>query len=276
MLYNTNLYSQDIDKGRFYFSLGNAFNTINPTLMYNYNLNTVPDFGSFGLSSGNEWITDITIDDNTSDFYGENYLNPEDRYSTTNFSFHNQSGYFIIDKLLVGIKTEYSYAKLSSKYINPSNYTELNENNETIIHEEGIAKWEEKLIVSTLAFAPFIKYFIPFKNNAFFINSAYSFGVLKGTQSTSADYPANLELYYSDFNTLVDKKPMRIKRLEFSTGICFFLTKDISLDPSINFCFNTYTQRQEMMSPISGENEEVNAKYKTNALYFKIAASIYL
>ena len=75
-------------------------------------------------------------------------------------------------------------------------------------------------------------------------------------------------------------EPYRTSRLEFGTGMAFFLTESIALEPSVNFALNTYTQEQEVYigsDPITGNSiyDDQDRKTSTNAFYFKIAASMY-
>ena len=61
--------------------------------------------------------------------------------------------------------------------------------------------------------------------------------------------------------------------------MAFFLTKSISLEPSVNYAFNTYTQEQEVYVGDTGDPsynpiyDDQDRKTSTNAFYFRIAAS---
>ena len=44
-----------------------------------------------------------------------------------------------------------------------------------------------------------------------------------------------------------ESEPYKTSRIEFGTGMSFFLTNNISLEPSVNFALNKYTQEQEIL-----------------------------
>ena len=78
-----------------------------------------------------------------------------------------------------------------------------------------------------------------------------------------------------------EEEPYKTSRLEFGTGMAFFLTESISLEPSVNYALNTYNQEQEVYIGETGYPyynsiyDDQERKISTNAFYFKIAASMY-
>jgi hypothetical protein len=78
-----------------------------------------------------------------------------------------------------------------------------------------------------------------------------------------------------------ESEPYKTSRLEFGAGMAFFLTESISLEPSVNYALNTYTQEQEVYIGDTGPPnytsiyDDQEKKTSTNAFYFKIAASMY-
>mgnify|MGYP006080918231 CR=1 FL=1 len=248
--------SAQTESGSFYISLGNAYSPISE---YNYL------FRSNGVSFGTEWVTGITIDGNDDDFENENWTKNQTQ-KTSNFNLGGQFGYFVTDGVLTGIGIE--IGSFTSKY-----------SNEYDMDGDGYDDYEaSKGKSSSLALSPFAKYYIPLGRNSLFISTSYTYGILKSSNKYEIDYSSMPN--YEDYKDYGEIDPIKTSRLEFGTGMVFFLTKSVSLEPSVNYAFNTYTQEEEVYignNQMTGVSvyDYVTKKTKTNAFYFKIAASLY-
>jgi hypothetical protein len=250
--------SAQTKSGTFYVSLGNAYSPINQS---NYL------FKSNGMSFGNEWVTGITIDGDDDDDYGNDYWDKDEKDKTSSFNLGGQFGYFIADGLLTGIGIE--YGSFSNMTVD-------------VYDGDGDGYDDEftyKSKVTSLAFSPFVKYYIPLGQNALFISSSYTFGRLNSSSESERDYTSSPNTDDDD-----ESEPYKTSRLEFGSGMAFFLTESISLEPSINYAFNTYTQEQEVFIGYAYDQfgnetgviyDDQDYQVSTNAFYFKIAASMY-
>ena len=136
-------------------------------------------------------------------------------------------------------------------------------------------EYKSKNSLSSFALSPFVKYYIPLGDNSLFVSSSYTFGSINSKSEWEWDYTSSPNQDDDD-----EGEPYKTSRLEFGTGMAFFLTESISLEPSVNFALNTYTQEQEVYigsDPITGNSiyDDQDRKVSTNAFYFKIAASMY-
>jgi len=248
--------SAQTESGTFYMSLGNAYSPINQS---NYL------FKNNGMSFGNEWVTGITIDGDDDDNNGNDYWDKDDKDKTSSFNLGGQFGYFITDGLLAGIGIEYG------SYTN----TTIEESDWDGDGYDDERTYENN--VNSLAFSPFAKYYIPLGQNALFISSSYTFGRMNSSWEEEVDYTLSQQNYEDDD----ESEPYKTSRLEFGTGMAFFLTESISLEPSVNYALNTYTQEQEVYIGETGPPnytsiyDDQDRKVSTNAFYFKIAASMY-
>lgn len=246
--------SAQIDAGGFYISLGNAYAPINQS---NYL------FKSNGMSFGNEWITGITIDGDDDDDNGNDYWDKDSKDKTSSFNLGGQFGYFIADGLLAGVGIE--YGSYSNTTIDESDM-------------DGDGLDDERTYknnINSLAFSPFVKYYMSLGSNALFFSSSYTFGTLNSSSEYEIDYSSQPNEDDDD-----EDEPYKTSRLEFGTGMAFFLTESISLEPSINYAFNTYSQEDEVyvgINQMTGNDiyDDQERKTSTNAFYFKIAASMY-
>ena len=246
------------EAGRTYISLGSAYSPINQSNFL---------FKTNGMSFGNEWVTGITVDGDDDDNSGNDYWNNDDKDKTTSFNMGGQFGYFIIDNLLLGVGIE--YASFSNKSI-----TEVDWNGDGFDDERT-----RKDKMTSLAFSPFTKYYISLGQNAVFLSSSYSYGTMKSKYEYIVDYADSSIPDFDDDNT---DDPYITSRFELGTGMSFFLTENISLEPSINYSFNTYTQEQEVYIGTTGAPDFIDIyddqkrKTYTNAFYFKLSASMFL
>jgi hypothetical protein len=247
--------SQTTDAGTFYFSLGNAYSPAN----YYTSL-----FKTNGMNFGSEWVTGITVDGDDDDDNGNDYWDKDQKSKISNFNLAGQFGYFIANGLLAGLGIEYgSFSDMS--YQQDSDY-------------DGDGRDDErtsKTKMNSLAFSPFAKYYIPVGNNALFISSSYTFGSLNQSSETEFDYTSA-----PDQEDDEEGEPVKTSRLEFGSGMAFFLTENISLEPSVNYALNTYSEEIDVYifsDPFTGNLifEDQERKTSTNAFYFKIAASMY-
>jgi len=247
--------SAQTEAGNFYMSLGNAYSPVNQSNYF---------FKSNGMSFGNEWVTGITIDGDDDDDSGNDYWDNNEKDKTSSFNLGGQFGYFITDGLLTGIGIEYGS-------VSNMTYEEYDMDMDGLDDERT-----SKNKINSLAFSPFVKYYIPLGHNALFISSSYTFGTLKNSYEDEIDYSSQQN--YDDDD---ESEPYKTSRLEFGTGMAFFLTKSISLEPSVNYAFNTYTQEQEVYVGDTGDPffnpiyDDQERKVSTNTFYFKIAASMY-
>jgi len=245
--------AQSTNAGTFYMSLGNAYSPVNQS---NYL------FRNQGMSFGNEWITGITIDGNDDD-NGNDYWGKEEKNKISNFSLMGQFGYFIVDDLLAGLGIEYgSYSNMS--------YDEEDQDGDGYDEE-----YTSKSKATSVAFSPFVKYYVPLGQNALFISSSYTYGIINNSYEEEINYSSQPN--YEEDN---EQEPYKTSRLEFGSGMAFFLTKSISLEPSVNYALNSYTQEREVYVGYdynTGNSiyDDQERKISTNAFYFKIAASMY-
>lgn len=251
--------SAQTEAGTFYMSLGNAYSPVNQSNYF---------FNNPGISFGNEWVTGITIDGDDDDDFGNDYWDNNEKNKTSNFNLGGQFGYFITDGLLTGIGIEYgSFSSMT--------YEEYDMDGDGYDDERTF-----KSKLNSLAFLPFVKYYIPLGGqNALFLSSSYTFGTLNQSSEWEFDYTSQPNADDED-----EEEPYKTSRLEFGTGMAFFLTESISLEPSVNYALNTYTQEEEVfigwtydqfgniLDPIYDDQDR---KVSTNAFYFKIAASMY-
>ena len=249
--------SAQTEAGTFYMSLGNAYSPVNQSNIF---------FTSQGMSFGNEWVTGITIDGDDDDDNGNDYWDKDEKDKTSSFNLGGQFGYFIADGLLTGIGIEYgSLTNITSEVadLNGDGYDD---------------EYNSKDKYTSLAFSPFVKYYIPLGQNALFLSSSYTFGTLNNSREEEYDYTGSFQ--DDDFDN--EGEPYKTSRLEFGSGMAFFLTESISLEPSVNYALNTYTQEQKdvYIGDTGPPNyisiyDDQERKTSTNAFYFKIAASMY-
>ena len=247
--------SAQTEQGNLYIALGNAYSPVN-------NLN-YPLFKNNGMSFGNEWITGITQDGDDEDDFGNDYWDKNEKDKNTNFNLAGQFGYFFTDGLLTGLGIEYGY-------FSNRTYQEYD------IDGDGFDdEYTSKDKFTSIAFSPFVKYYFPIQQNYIFLSSSYTFGTLKISSEWERDYANGTNDDDDD-----EAEPYKTSRLQFGTGIAFFFTKSVSLEPSVNYAFNSYRQDREVYlgpNPFTGESmyDDQERKTSTNAFYFKVAASIY-
>ena len=248
--------SAQTEAGTFYMSLGNAYSPVNPS---NYL------FKNQGISFGNDWVTGITYDGEDDDDNGNDYWDKDQKDKTSSFNLVGQFGYFITNGLLTGIGIE--YGSLSNM-----TYNELDLDGDGYDDE---VTYKQKM--NSLAFSPFVKYYVSLGKNALFISSSYTFGTMNSSWKEEVDfaYSSQQNAEYDD-----EAEPYKTSRLEFGTGMAFFLTESISLEPSVNYALNTYTQEQEIYigydpNTLNSIYDDKDRKTSTNAFYFKIVASMY-
>ena len=248
--------SAQTEQGTFYLALGNAYTPIEGTL------NGVSFFSnSSGMSLGNEWITGITIDGDDDDDNGNDYWDDQKQISA-NFNISTQLGFFIADGFSTGLGIEYGTIS-------------INEEEEDDFDGDGQNDdYTSKQKLSSLAFSPFIKYYIPINKNALFLSSSYTFGTFKSSYEEEYDYNSGPSSEYEN-----DEEPYKTSRLEFGAGLALFLTKSIAFEPSINYALNKYTQEREyyVMTDNLGNGfyDDQDHVTTTNAFYFKLTASMF-
>ena len=245
------------DQGNFYVSVGNAYTPVGSERALTNSLFS----NSTGLSLGNEWITNITVDGDDDDDNGTVYWDDDQKESISNFNISGQFGYFVIDGFLAGLGLE--YGRIS-----------FNDETETDVDGDGRDDtYIYKSSFSSLAFSPFVRYYVPIGDNAIFFNTAYTFGSVNSKYSEEYDYSSQ-----NDENDSEEAEPYRTSRLEFGTGLTFFLNESIAFEPCINYALNKYTQEREFGSLDQNGNyiyEDKDEAISTNAFYFKLAASLY-
>tara|TARA_B110000211_G_C13938176_1_gene490375 strand:- start:102 stop:914 length:813 start_codon:yes stop_codon:yes gene_type:complete len=252
--------SAQTEAGTFYMSLGNAYSPMGE--MQSGPFSSIFS-NSSGMSFGNEWITGITVDGDDDDDNGNDYWDKNEKSSTGNFNISGQFGFFVADGLLTGLGIEYASLTMKEEY--ESDFDGDGQDDE----------YTSKSSLSSFALSPFVKYYIPLGDNSLFVSSSYTFGSINSKWEEGWDYTSSPNQDDDD-----EGEPYKTSRLEFGTGMAFFLTESISLEPSVNFALNTYTQEQEVYigsDPITGNSiyDDQDRKVSTNAFYFKIAASMY-
>jgi hypothetical protein len=209
------------------------------------------------------WTTDIKIEGvdsitNPSPSWTENYNS-----SINNFNIYGEFGYFIVDGLVTGLGV---------------NYSSSTRKDEAVDDFDGDGYDDEymyKFFSSTLSLTPFLKYYIDVGNNALFLNTSYQFSpFLKSNIELERNYTS---ITWNDNNYNSNSK---YSRLRFGTGMAFFLTESIALEPSINYDITISTLEDEVNV---GYNSITNTstydlqerKETRNSIYFGIAASMY-
>jgi hypothetical protein len=253
--------SAQTESGTFYMSLGNAYSPLGE-------MQSGPFASIFsnssGMSFGNEWITGITVDGDDDDDNGNDYWDKDEKSKIGNFNISGQFGVFAAPGLLTGLGIEYASLTIRDEYESD---------------QDGDGQDDEytyKSSLSSFALSPFVKYYIPLGDNALFVSSSYTFGSINSKWEEEWDYTSSPNQDDDD-----EGEPYKTSRLEFGAGMAFFLTESISLEPSINYAFNTYTQEEEVYIGDTGPPNYISIyddqerKTSTNAFYFKIAASMY-
>lgn len=248
--------SAQTEAGTFYISLGTAFSPIN---QYNYL------FKSNGMNLGSEWVTDITIDGDNDDDFGNNYFDKDQQEKTVNISSGGQFGYFITNGLSAGLGIEYaSYTNILYQVVD---------------HDEDGYDDEHtiKQMSTSLSISPYIKHYFSVGQNALFVSTSYTLGKMNNFLEEEIYYASSRPNYEEEDKS----EPLKTTRLGLGAGMAFFVTQNISLEPSVNFAISTYTQDMEVyigdtglpdFTPIYEDQEK---KIITNAFYFKIVASMY-
>tara|TARA_Y100000385_G_C12984683_1_gene590074 strand:+ start:182 stop:946 length:765 start_codon:yes stop_codon:yes gene_type:complete len=247
--------SAQTEVGTFHISFSNTFSPLNENDFF---------LNDQVMSFGNEWVTGITIDGDDDDDNGNYYWDNDRKNKSSRFSLGGQFGYFITNGLLTGVGIEYGSFSNMLYYENDS---------------DGDGYDDEETFeqnISSLAFSPFVKYYVSLGQNALFISSSYIFGTMNSSTKSETDYSSQQDEVYDD-----EDEPFKTSRFEFGTGMAFFLTENISLEPSVNYALNTYTQEREVNIGDTGPpnytliyDDQVR-KVSTNAFYLKIAASMY-
>lgn len=247
--------SAQTDAGTFYLSFSNVYAPM--TGIYPNSNNSLMSFGS-------SWITGIEVDGDDDDDYGNDYWEKNDeKDKTSTFNIGSRVGFFASDGLLLGIGLEYSTW---------TNKTEEERDGDG----DGIDdEYSGKANFNSILFSPFAKYYITEGSQALFVSSSYIFG--SGRSKSESESNESFNGFYKSEN---EPEPIRMSRWEFGAGLSFFLTDNISLEPSINYGLNTYRQDKE---EYQGTNQfgvdwydDEEHKTMTRSFYFKLAGSIFL
>ena len=209
----------------FYMALGNAYSPMGE--MQSGPFSSIFS-NSSGMSFGNEWITGITVDGDDDDDNGNDYWDKNEKSSTGNFNISGQFGFFVADGLLTGLGIEYASLTIRDEYESDQDFDGQDD------------EYKSKNSLSSFALSPFVKYYIPLGDNSLFVSSSYTFGSINSKWEEGWDYTSSPNQDDDD-----EGEPYKTSRLEFGTGMAFFLTENIALEPSINYAFNTYTQEFE-------------------------------
>ena len=255
--------SAQTEKGTFYMALGNAYSPMGEVQIGG---GVTQEFfsNSSGMSFGNEWVTGITIDGDDDNDNGTDYWDSDSKESLGNFNISGQFGFFAADGLLTGVGIE--FATLTYK-------TEFEDNNDL---DEIDDEYTGKANYSSLAFSPFVKYYIPINQNALFFSTSYTFGSINRKSEWEWDNTSDADQDDND-----EDEPYKTSRLEFGAGLSLFLTNSIALEPSLNFALNKYKQEEEVYIGNTGSPnfdsiyDDQEKVVSTNAFYIKVAASMY-
>jgi hypothetical protein len=215
------------------------------------------------MSFGSSWTTDVKIEGvdsvtSTSTYYNENY-----KVKLNNFNIYGQFGYFIVDGLVTGLGVSYN---------SRTNKTE------TVDDFDGDGYDDEytyKSTGSSLSLTPFLKYYIDVGNNALFVKTSYQFSLLNSSKSET-EYVYTSSTSFSGSS----KSNSKNSRLSFGTGMAFFLTESIALEPSINYDIIMRTLEYERpvgYNPITNTNtyDLQERKETLNSISIGIAASMF-
>ena len=255
------------DAGTFYMAFGNAYSPMGEMHSYIQNSSSataITALSGTGMSLGNEWTTGITIDGDDDDDNGNDFFDKDDKSKAGNFNIGFQFGAFAANGLLLGVGVEYARVKVVIEDENDEDGDGMDD------------EYFSKSVVSSLAFSPFIKYYINVAGaNALFLSSSYTFGTMNSSWEWEQEYTS-----FQDQDDDDRAEPYKTSRLEFGTGMAFFLTESISLEPSVNYAFNRYAQEVEFQVYNSNNGsyyyDDQDVVVFTNAFYFKIAASLFL
>ncbi len=125
---------------------------------------------------------------------------------TTSFDFSPRVGFFIIDNLAIGAKLPISFQ------------SEKDDNN-------------DKFSSTSLAIAPFVKYYFGAKNIKPYLNGSFGFGTIsmkdEPESGPSDNYSSGLFLY------------------EFGGGLGIFFNDKVSLDISLGYTSKTYKDKED-------------------------------
>ena len=250
--------AQKYDAGKFYISLENAYSPLG--------INEYQGFlkNSSLLSYGNEWVTGVTLDGDDDNEFGVDYYDSDNQSDNkSNFNISGKFGFFVANRLLAGVGTEYCAINSNSKH-------------EDDFDGDGFDdEYESKSSYSSYALSPFIKFYIPFDNNALFFNTSYTFGSIIGEEEEEYDYT-----FATDYVYEFEMEPVKTNRLTFSTGFSFYITEIFSLESSLNYSVSKYTQEEEVFIGNSQSGfalyDDQDRVVSTHAFFFSFGASLYL
>ena len=228
--------------------------------------------GKFYLSMGSgpqmnlnlQWISDINISGNYLDSTNNStYWNENLKTTSSRVSIDGQFGYFIADGLVTGLGVSYNSST---------------RNIETVDDFDGDGyddKYMYKYTFSSLSLTPFLKYYIDVGHNALFVKTSYQFSPFYNQEWED-------EFDYTSYTNITNDSESTLKssRLDFGTGMAFFLTESIAIEPSINYAILMSTVEQEVYvgyNPNTNNNiyELQEKRQIDNSIYFGIGASMY-
>ena len=246
--------SQTIEKGTFYSSI--SYNTSELNGMMITELQTNANFGA-GINT--EWTTDITFDGDSEDFFGDEWFDhDEEKNSNSSFGLSANFGSFIIDGVLVGIGLNYG----RFNYKNESTYNtsqSVNLNGYITTVNSDLTSTSQS-IFSSIAFQPFVRYYIPINVSSIFVGTSFSVGQIKYKDIYTTDYdqPSFNDIYgnavFEDYSNIEEDdyeepNPYRFKKLGFEAGLSLSVLKkenlSINFEPSIKLSLNKYKQERE-------------------------------
>ncbi|MDR9400470.1 MAG: autotransporter outer membrane beta-barrel domain-containing protein [Psychroflexus sp.] len=155
--------------------------------------------------------------------------------SRFNFSISPRAGYFVIDRLAIGLEASFFFSRQKTEYIDgPPQFGNLNGNEDQIN------------TTTSYSAGPFVRYYL---KNGIFAEA----GVAFAKQNSEVDnYLGPLELESEFFS------------YEVGAGYAIFFNNSVSLEPFLSYQFERQTQN-ENETTISGLNLGVGFTY-----YFKV------
>ncbi len=210
------------------------------------------------------WTTDIKIEGvDSSSAATSTYWNENTKSKSNSFSINGQFGYFIADGLVTGLGVNYSSSTRKDEAVDDFDGDGYDD------------EYTYKSTSSSLSLTPFLKYYIDVGNNALFLKTLYQFSpFLKSNTELERNYTSTTFI-----NNNFDSNSKH-SRLSFGTGMAFFLTESIAIEPSINYDIIMSTLEDEVYvgyNSITNTNTyDLQEKKETrNSIYFGIAASMY-
>ncbi len=274
--------SQTIEKGTFYSSISYNTSELNGIM-------DVTEFqtnANFGAGINTEWITDVTFDGDSEDFYGDEWFDDDkEKDSRSSFGLSANFGSFIIDGVLAGIGLNYGRFNYKTESTYNTSQTGATGLGMFSTYYSDVTSTSQNTF-SSIAFQPFVRYYIPINVSSIFVGTSFSFGQMKYEyiytndydQATFADFYGNL--IFEDYSNIEEDdyeepNPYRFKKLGFEAGISLAIVKkenlSINFEPSVKLSLNKYKQERSMYMDMYVDGDYI---VSSNSLNFNTSISI--